>query len=64
VIAAALHAGAAHNLAIAGVVLAASLGAIAGQCAGFALGRCGGATLLERHGARVGLTRARLRVGR
>jgi membrane protein DedA with SNARE-associated domain len=63
-IAAALYAGAAHKLAIAGVVIAASVGAIAGQCAGFAVGRWGGATLLERHGARIGLTPARLKVGR
>jgi membrane protein DedA with SNARE-associated domain len=63
-IAAALYAGSTHNLAIAGVIVAASLGAVAGQAAGFALGRHGGAKLLRRHGARIGLTPARLKVGR
>jgi membrane protein DedA with SNARE-associated domain len=63
-IAAALYAGTTHKLAIAGVVVAASLGAVIGQCVGFALGRWGGADLLGRYGARVGLTPARLRVGR
>jgi membrane protein DedA with SNARE-associated domain len=63
-IAAALYAGTTHKLAIAGVVLAASLGAFAGQCVGFALGRWGGAGVLARYGPRVGLTPARLKVGR
>jgi membrane protein DedA with SNARE-associated domain len=63
-IAAALYAATTHTLAIAGVVVAASLGAIAGQCVGFALGRWGGANLLARYGSHVGLTPARLKVGR
>jgi membrane protein DedA with SNARE-associated domain len=62
--AAAVYAGTTHRLAIVGVILAALLGAIGGQCVGFALGRWGGWSLLKRHGHRVGLTPSRLKVGR
>jgi membrane protein DedA with SNARE-associated domain len=62
--AAAIYAGTTHRLAITGVILAAAIGAIVGDCAGFALGRWGGRNLLRRHGDCVGLTPARLKVGR
>ena len=45
-IAAALYAATGHGLPIAGVIAAAALGAVAGTCAGFALGRWGGEKLL------------------
>jgi membrane protein DedA with SNARE-associated domain len=46
------------------VVASASLGAILGNLAGYGLGRLLGHTLLAHYGGRVGLTRARLAVGR
>ena len=52
-IAAALYAGTAHGLPIAGVIAAGVLGALAGTTAGFALGRWGGERPLVRIGARV-----------
>jgi membrane protein DedA with SNARE-associated domain len=46
------------------VVASASLGAILGNFVGYGLGRLLGHTLLAHYGARIGLTRARLAVGR
>jgi membrane protein DedA with SNARE-associated domain len=46
------------------VVLAATLGAIAGQLGGYAIGATLGYRLLRRYGARVGLTTSRLALGR
>lgn len=63
-IAAALYAGATHNLHIAGVILAASLGAILGDNAGYLLGHWGGYRLLVRYGRYIGLDEAKVRVAR
>jgi membrane protein DedA with SNARE-associated domain len=63
-IAASLYAGSTHRLGIAGVILAALLGATVGSAAGFGLGRWGGWNLLTRYGHLVRLTPSRLRVGR
>jgi membrane protein DedA with SNARE-associated domain len=49
-IAAAIYAAAAHGLPIAGVIAAGILGALAGTCAAFAVGRWGGERLLVRIG--------------
>jgi membrane protein DedA with SNARE-associated domain len=46
------------------VVLAASIGAVLGNLAGYQLGRLLGHTLLARYGRKVGLTAERLAVGR
>jgi membrane protein DedA with SNARE-associated domain len=46
------------------VVASASLGAILGNFAGYGVGRLLGHTLLAHYGTRIGLTRARLAVGR
>ncbi len=64
VIAAAIYAGTTHHLAITGVIAAAALGAGLGNLTGFALGWWGGWELLRRYGQGVGLTPARLKVGR
>lgn len=48
------------RLSLVGVILAATLGAIAGAAWGYAFGRLGGLPLIERYGARFGLTRDRL----
>ena len=50
------------RLSIYWVVLTAILGAILGDNVGFLIGRRGGRALAERHGWRVGLTAARLRM--
>lgn len=62
-IAASLYAGTTHRLDIAGVILAGSAGGIGGSMAGYALGRWGGWTLLERYGHRLRLTPSRLLMG-
>jgi membrane protein DedA with SNARE-associated domain len=62
--AAAIYAGGAHKLAIAGVIAAAATGAVIGYAASFALGRWGGWRLLENHGHRMRLTPQRLELGR
>jgi membrane protein DedA with SNARE-associated domain len=62
--AAAVYAGTTHRLAIAGVIVAASAGAIIGFAVSFAVGRYGGWRLLDRHGHRIGLTEVRLRTAR
>jgi membrane protein DedA with SNARE-associated domain len=53
-----------HRIDINLVVLAASLGAIVGQSGGYAIGSTLGYRLLRHYGARIGLTAARLAVGR
>jgi membrane protein DedA with SNARE-associated domain len=53
-----------HQINIHLVVLAAALGAIVGQLSGYAIGYTFGYRILRRHGARVGLTRSRLALGR
>jgi membrane protein DedA with SNARE-associated domain len=62
-IAAALYAGTTHRLGIAGVIVAALLGATVGSGVGFGLGRWGGWNLLTRYGHLVRLTPSRLRIG-
>lgn len=59
--AAAVYAGTTHRLALVGVIAAAAAGAILGFTISFAIGRSGGWRLLDRYGARVGMTPARLR---
>jgi len=63
-IAAALYAGATHQLSIALVVLAAALGAMLGDSLGFWGGRWLGFPLLRRYGRFVGLDERRLKLGR
>jgi len=62
-IAAAVFAGRTHEFSFAGVLVAAIVGAIAGDNAGFWLGRCIGYRLLLRWGRYVGLTESRLKLG-
>jgi membrane protein DedA with SNARE-associated domain len=62
--AAAVYAGTTHRLAIAGVIVAAAAGAIIGFAVSFAVGRYGGWRLLDRYGARFGLTEVRRRSAR
>jgi membrane protein DedA with SNARE-associated domain len=52
-IAAALYAATSHGLPIVGVIAAGALGALAGTCAGFVLGRWGGEKLLLRAARRL-----------
>jgi membrane protein DedA with SNARE-associated domain len=63
-IAAALYAGATHNLSIVGVVIAASAGAIIGDNLGYLLGHWGGYRLLIRYGRYVRLTEKRIKLAR
>src|SRR4051794_7544554 len=60
---AALYAGATHNLNIALVIAAATLGAAVGGAAGFAIGRRLGFPFLVRHGGRIGLDQGRIKLG-
>ncbi|WP_182987742.1 DedA family protein [Gluconacetobacter aggeris] len=53
-----------HHLAIQGVALAAIAGAVIGDNFGYMIGRHFGLPLLEKHGARIGLTSERLVLGR
>jgi len=62
-IAAATFAGATHRLDIGLVILAAAVGAIGGDSAGFWLGRGLGWPLLHRYGPRIGLSEPRLKLG-
>lgn len=64
VIAAALYAGATHNLSPWLIWAGASLGAVIGDNVGFGIGHWGGYRLLRRHGRRVRLDEAKLKVGR
>jgi membrane protein DedA with SNARE-associated domain len=61
---AALFAGATGRLNIAGVILAAALGAIIGDNIGYALGRTGGYALLRRYGHYVRVDEHRVKIGR
>ena len=45
-----------HRLSLIGVILASMVGATAGGCGGYWIGRTGGLPFLERHGRRVGIT--------
>jgi membrane protein DedA with SNARE-associated domain len=63
-IAAAIYAGTTHHLTIAGVIAAATAGAIIGDNIGYLLGRTGGYRLAARYGHYVGLDERRLRLGR
>jgi membrane protein DedA with SNARE-associated domain len=63
-IAAGVYAGTTHHLAIGVVALVAAVAAILGDNVGYLLGRHGGPRLVARFGQRVGLTPARLKVGR
>jgi membrane protein DedA with SNARE-associated domain len=60
VIAAALYAGATHQLEIALVVAVAASAAIVGDNIGYAIGRTVGARLVRRYGQYVGITEDRL----
>jgi membrane protein DedA with SNARE-associated domain len=63
-IAAAVAAATTNQLNIFFLVFAASLGAIAGQAAGYGIGRAIGFRLLHRYGRHIGLTEKRLQYGR
>ncbi len=63
-IAAALYAGATHNLNIAGVVVAAAAGAIIGDNIGFGVGHWGGYRLLVRYGRYIRLHEGRVKLAR
>ena len=64
VIAAALYAGTSHHLSPWLIWAVAAGGAILGDNIGFAIGRWGGFRLLLRHGSKVRLNEAKLKVGR
>lgn len=64
VITAALYAGTTHNLVVWLIWLFAAAGAIIGDNIGFAIGRFGGYALLRRHGSKIRLDEAKLKVGR
>jgi len=63
-ITAAAYAGATHQLDITVVIVAAALGAIAGDNVGFSIGWWGGYPLLRRFGRYIRLDEPRLKVGR
>ena len=63
-IAGAVLAATTHQLNVVFVVAAAALGAIAGQTAGYAIGRSLGFRLLRRYGQSIGLTPRRIAYGR
>jgi membrane protein DedA with SNARE-associated domain len=62
-IAAATFAGATHRLDIGLIILAAAIGAVTGDSAGFWIGRGLGWPLLHHYGPRVGLTEPRFKLG-
>jgi membrane protein DedA with SNARE-associated domain len=63
VIVAALYAGRTHNLTVEGIWLAASAGAIIGDNIGYAIGFWGGFRLLLRHGDKIRINEAKIKVG-
>ena len=63
-VAAALYAGATHNLNIVGVVIAAALGAIIGDNLGYLIGHWGGYRLLIRYGRYIRLSEKRIKIAR
>ena len=62
-ITAAIYSGAAHQLGIVQVILAATAGAIVGDNLGYAIGRWGGYRLLKRYGRYVRIHEGRIRLG-
>ena len=60
---AALYAGSTHKLEIWWILAVAIGGAVVGDNIGFSIGRYGGAKLLLRHGHKIRLHEARLRIG-
>ena len=63
-VAAALYAGATHNLNIVGVVIAAAVGAILGDNLGYLIGHWGGYRLLIRYGRYIRLSEKRIKIAR
>jgi membrane protein DedA with SNARE-associated domain len=63
-ITAALAAGSTHKLSIVFVVLSAAAGGIAGDNAGYWIGRTGGWHLVSKHGSKIRLDEKRLKIGR
>jgi membrane protein DedA with SNARE-associated domain len=63
-ITASVYAGATHHLSIAGVIIAAAVGAIIGDNIGFAIGWFGGYPLLRRFGRFIRIDEPKLKVGR
>jgi membrane protein DedA with SNARE-associated domain len=63
-IAAAVYAAHTHRLAIVGLILVGSAGGILGGIIGYGIGASLAAATLERFGGKVGLTPARIRLGR
>src|SRR5207245_8457128 len=63
-VAAALYAGATHNLNIVGVVIAAAVGAIFGDNLGYLIGHWGGYRLLIRYGRYIRLSEKRIKIAR
>src|SRR3954464_13631809 len=61
---ASVYAGATHNLEIAGVIAAATAGAIIGDNIGYGIGRVGGYPLLLKFGHRVRVKESHLKVAR
>jgi membrane protein DedA with SNARE-associated domain len=63
VIVASLYAGATHNLSVWLIWVAAAAGAIIGDNIGFGIGHWGGYRLLRRHGDKVRINEAKIKVG-
>lgn len=63
-IAAAVYAAHSHRLSLAVLLVGGSAAAVAGGAIGYGIGRSVASVTLERHGPRLGLTAARLRLGR
>lgn len=63
-IAASIYAGTTHRLEIGSVIVAGMAGAVVGDNIGYWIGRVAGFRLLSRYGQRVGISKARLRLGR
>src|SRR4051794_14159865 len=59
-----IYAGATHNLEIAGVIAAATLGAIIGDNIGYAIGRKGGYRLLLKYGHKIRIRESHIKVAR
>jgi membrane protein DedA with SNARE-associated domain len=59
----ALYAGTSHTIKMWTFITAAIVGAIAGNFVGYAIGRWAGYRLFVRHGARIGLSEGRLKIG-
>jgi membrane protein DedA with SNARE-associated domain len=63
-ISAALYAGTTHNINIFGVIAAAVAGAVIGDNLGYLIGRRFGLPILLRYGPHIGITEAKLKLGR